>query len=157
MPVVRRTCLPRLFIHPSSLWSTTSTCPEILIHLSSYLSSTMAPTLPDLSFKQSLALTALVASLATTTTILSFQALRREHRTEKLKREVGEDVEKWELSHSGETTPGTPFTAPEGDVSSVEKALRAVAPEKREKSWKKGEFDESLIREQVSRAATSQG
>lgn len=97
-----------------------------------------------LSFRQSLALTALVASFATTSAILTYQALRREHRTEQLKREVGEDVEEWERSHenSGEATPATPDEAIEAF-----KRTERVAKKGRDGEW---EYDESLIREQVS-------
>lgn len=96
----------------------------------------------SLSFNQSLALTAVVASLATTSALLTYQSLRREHRTERLKAQVGRDVEEWEAKQSesdentGEAGVGTPFG------------------EKRQ--WLKageGEYDEALIREQVSCAS----
>lgn len=88
---------------------------------------------PALSFSQSLALTAVVASLATTSAILTYQSLRRDYRTERLKAEVGRDVAEWEAKQAESeegSAPQTPFEKPE---------------------WKwGGEYDESLIREQVS-------
>jgi hypothetical protein len=88
---------------------------------------------PALSFSQSLALTAVVASLATTSAILTYQSLRRDYRTERLKAEVGRDVAEWEAKQAESeeaSAPQTPFEKPE---------------------WKwEGEYDESLIREQVS-------
>ncbi|WVQ84344.1 hypothetical protein IAT38_006496 [Cryptococcus sp. DSM 104549] len=92
--------------------------------------------LPDISHRQSLVLTALAAALGTTSLILSFQALRREHRTERLKKQVGEDVEEWERSREGS-----------GMTSPDERAERIA---RREKDWGK-EFDEGLIREQLTR------
>lgn len=96
----------------------------------------MPMSLPDLSKGQSLILTALAAALGTTTLILSFQALRREALTERLKRQVGEDVEEWEKSREGS-----------GLSSPDEKVERIV---RKEKNWGK-DFDEGLIREQLTR------
>lgn len=96
----------------------------------------MPMSLPDLSKGQSLILTALAAALGTTTLILSFQALRREALTERLKRQVGEDVEEWEKSREGS-----------GLGSPDEKVERIV---RKEKNWGK-DFDEGLIREQLTR------
>jgi hypothetical protein len=96
-----------------------------------------------LSTSQTLALTALGSAVATTSLILTFQSLRREHRTEKLKRQVGEDVEEWEKSrmNSGVASP----------EERAETFARGVdTPNgKRTKEWARGEFDEGLIREQV--------
>lgn len=91
----------------------------------------------SLGFKQSVALTAVLASLATTTAILSYQTIRREHRTERLKKQVGEEVDEWERTHEEEEASGS--STPENTE---------VVP-KKQREWKKGEFDESLIREQV--------
>ncbi|WWC62914.1 uncharacterized protein I303_105512 [Kwoniella dejecticola CBS 10117] len=91
----------------------------------------------DLTTRQSIFLTAAATAIATTSVILSYQALRREHRTTKLKKQVGEDVEEWERSRAGSGL-GTPD----------EKIERIV---RKDKEWKKGEFDESLIREQLTR------
>ncbi|OWT35798.1 mitochondrial protein [Cryptococcus neoformans] len=96
----------------------------------------MPISLPDVSHRQSLILTALAAALGTTSLILSFQALRREARTERLKRQVGQDVEEWEKSREGS-----------GMSSPDEKIERIV---RKEKNWEK-EFDEGLIREQLTR------
>lgn len=102
-------------------------------------------TTPNLSNRQALALTAFASVIATTSVILSYQALRREHRTERLKRQVGEDVERWEQSRAGS-----------GIGSPEERAERRAEGEKvggewKVREWGKGEFDEGLIREQVSR------
>jgi hypothetical protein len=104
-------------------------------------------TAPNLNFsqRQALGLTAFASVIATTSVILSYQALRREHRTERLKRQVGEDVERWEHSRAG-----SGFGTPE------ERAERRAEGEREDgewkvREWKKGEFDEGLIREQVSR------
>lgn len=96
----------------------------------------MPISLTDVSHRQSLILTALAAALGTTSLILSFQALRREARTERLKRQVGQDVEEWEKSREGS-----------GMSSPDEKIERIV---RKEKNWEK-EFDEGLIREQLTR------
>ncbi|BEJ11603.1 hypothetical protein CspHIS471_0200630 [Cutaneotrichosporon sp. HIS471] len=87
---------------------------------------------PTFSLSQSLALTAVVASLATTSVILTYQSLRRDYRTERLKEQVGRDVAEWEAKESeNPSAPETPFDKPE---------------------WKwEGEYDESLIREQLTR------
>jgi hypothetical protein len=87
---------------------------------------------PNLSNRQALGLTAFASVIATTSVILSYQSLRREHRTERLKRQVGEDVEHWEQSRAERRA--------EGDRVDGEWKVR---------EWKKGEFDEGLIREQV--------
>jgi hypothetical protein len=92
----------------------------------------------SLSFRQSLALTALGASIVTSGVILSYQALRREHRTERLKREVGQDVEEWEKTRAGS-----------GSATPDDKVGSPGQFEARQKEWGRGEFDESLIREQV--------
>lgn len=103
---------------------------------------TLSPT--SLSPSQTLLITAFASAIATTSLILSFQALRREHRTERLKRQVGEDVEEWERSRAGS-----------GVASPEERAERWADGEKTPgggravKEWEKGEFDEGLIREQV--------
>lgn len=90
----------------------------------------------SLTFGQSLALTAVVASLATTSALLTYQSLRRDYRTERLKEQVGRDVEEWEAAQSGESGEnsgeGTPFA------------------EKRQWLGRDREYDEGLIREQVS-------
>ncbi|WWC71060.1 uncharacterized protein I206_105013 [Kwoniella pini CBS 10737] len=91
----------------------------------------------ELSTRQSIFLTAAATAIATTSVILSYQALRREHRTTRLKKQVGEDVEEWERSRAGSGL-GTPD----------EKIERVV---RQDREWKKGEFDESLIREQLTR------
>ncbi|WVF68768.1 hypothetical protein IAT40_003540 [Kwoniella sp. CBS 6097] len=93
--------------------------------------------MPDLSTRQSLLLTAGFTALATTSLILSYQSLRREHKTERLKKQVGEDVEEWERSRAGS-----------GLASPDERVERL---NKKEKVWEKGEFDEGLIREQLTR------
>ncbi|KAK8858850.1 hypothetical protein IAR55_003080 [Kwoniella newhampshirensis] len=97
------------------------------------------PALPDLSGRQSLFLTAFATAIATTSVILSYQALRREHKTEKLKKQVGEDVEEWERSRAG------------SGLGSPDERVEQLVGGKREKEWRKGEFDESLIREQLTR------
>ena len=91
----------------------------------------------NLSNRQTVILTALATTITTTSLILSFQALRREHRTERLKREVGEDVEEWEKSRVG------------NGVATAEEIAERLAGAG---GWKgKGrEYDEGLIREQVS-------
>lgn len=92
--------------------------------------------MPDrtLSFTQSLALTAVVASLATTSVLLTYQSLRRDAATERLKRQVGGDVEEWEAKHSEEEDEE------EGWVGT---------PVDEKRRWV-GEYDEGLVREQVS-------
>ncbi|WWD18741.1 hypothetical protein CI109_103195 [Kwoniella shandongensis] len=95
--------------------------------------------LPDLSARQSLFLTAFATSIATTSLILSYQALRREHKTEKLKKQVGEDVEEWERSRA------------DSGMGSPDERIEQLVAGKKEKEWRKGEFDESLIREQLTR------
>jgi hypothetical protein len=96
-----------------------------------------------MSQQQTLALTALATAITTTSLILTFQSLRREHRNERLKREVGEDVEEWEKSREGS-----------GVASPEERAERfargSITPGGKKREWEKGEFDEGLIREQVS-------
>ena len=91
----------------------------------------------SLSTRQSLLLTALATAITTTSLILSFQALRREHRTERLKRAVGEDVEEWEKSRAG------------SGVGSPEDVAERMASEGVRKEWGQGEYDEGLVREQV--------
>jgi hypothetical protein len=93
----------------------------------------------NLSVRQTLLLTALTASLATTAAILSFQALRREHRTERLKKQVGEDVQEWERMQRTNDDEGDDDLSPEERVDTGGKRMK----------WKDGEFDEGLIREQV--------
>ncbi|KAL1407464.1 hypothetical protein Q8F55_006897 [Vanrija albida] len=102
--------------------------------------------LSSLSFKQSLAITAVIASLATTSVILTYQTLRREARTEQLKRSVGEDVEAWER-RQGKSGTATPMTPEER----VELFNQANDTGKKPREWRKGEFDESLVREQLTR------
>lgn len=103
----------------------------------------------NLSARQTLLLTALTASLATTAAILSFQALRREHRTERLKKQVGEDVSEWERTQGKDDEEDL-----EG-LSAEERAERWANGDGlpvgggRRREWEDGEFDESLIREQV--------
>lgn len=93
-----------------------------------------------LSTRQALILTALATAISTTSLILSYQALWREHRTERLKKEVGEDVEKWEAARSGSAE----------DVAERHAAGVGVpGGGRRVREWKKGEYDEGLIREQV--------
>ena len=98
---------------------------------------------PNLSNRQALGLTAFASVIATTSVILSYQALRREHRTERLKRQVGEDVEHWEQSRAG-----SGFGTPEERAERGAEGDR-VDGEWKVREWKKGEFDEGLIREQV--------
>jgi hypothetical protein len=98
---------------------------------------------PNLSNRQALGLTAFASVIATTSVILSYQALRREHRTERLKRQVGEDVEHWEQSRAG-----SGFGTPEERAERRAEGDR-VDGEWKVREWKKGEFDEGLIREQV--------
>lgn len=86
-----------------------------------------------------MALTAVVASLATTTAILSYQAIRREAATERLKRQVGKDVDEWEREHAGDS----------GSSSPAQDAESWSVGEKKPREFAKGQFDESLIREQV--------
>lgn len=90
---------------------------------------------------------AVVSCLLTSTAILSFQTLRREHKTEQLKKRVGEDVEEWERSqvNSGEVSPedyGLP-------ADFAAESSKAAQRSKKKREWAKGEFDEGLIREQV--------
>ena len=98
----------------------------------------------NLSTRQSLLLTAFASAIATTTVILSFQNLRREHRTEKLKKEVGEDVEEWERSREG-----SGFTSPEDRAEWHANGVTTPGGGSRRREWAKGEYDEGLIREQV--------
>lgn len=107
--------------------------------------SSFIPT-PNLSNRQALALTAFASVIATTSVILSYQALRREHRAERLKRQVGEDVERWEQSRAGSGI-GTPEERAERRAEGEK-----VGGEWKVREWGKGEFDEGLIREQVSEA-----
>ncbi|WVR06594.1 hypothetical protein IAU60_003626 [Kwoniella sp. DSM 27419] len=93
--------------------------------------------LPELSNRQSLFFTACATAIATTSVILTYQALRREHRTERLKKQVGEDVEEWERSRAG------------SGLASPDERVEMMA--RKEKEWAKGEFDEGLIREQLTR------
>jgi hypothetical protein len=105
---------------------------------------------PNLSNRQALGLTAFASVIATTSVILSYQALRREHRTERLKRQVGEDVERWEHSRAG-----SGFGTPEERAERRAEGDR-VDGEWKVREWKKGEFDEGLIREQVGLENLSQ-
>ena len=98
----------------------------------------------NLSTRQSLLITAFATAIATTTVILSFQNLWREHRTEKLKKEVGEDVEEWERSREG-----SGFTSPEERAEWHADGVRTPGGGSKKREWGKGEFDETLIREQV--------
>ncbi|ORX37153.1 hypothetical protein BD324DRAFT_579869 [Kockovaella imperatae] len=100
----------------------------------------------NLSTRQSLLLTAFASVLATSTVILSFQTLRREHRTEKLKRQVGEDVEEWERSREG-----SGFVSPEERAEWHANGEVTPGGGRRVRQWAKGEFDEGLIREQLTR------
>lgn len=102
-----------------------------------------------LSFKQTIALTAVVASLATSAAILSYQAVRREHATERLKRQVGEDVDEWERSRSKSASAESPFSVSGGADDNV--SPWSVS-EKKQREFGKGQFDESLIREQVRKS-----
>ena len=105
----------------------------------------MSISLPtNLSTRQGLLLTAFASAIATSTLILSFQNLRREHRTEKLKKQVGEDVEEWERSREG-----SGFTSPEERAEWHANGETTPGGGRRVKEWAKGEFDEGLIREQV--------
>lgn len=106
--------------------------------------SSLAPS--NLSFRQTILITALAASLGTTAAVLSFQALRREHRTEKLKKQVGEDVDEWERSREG-----TGLVSPEERVERWAEGEEVKGGGRRMKEWGEGEFDEGLIREQVRR------
>ena len=98
-----------------------------------------------LSTSQTLWITALATAITTTSLVLTFQSLRREHRIERLKKQVGEDEEEWEKSHPGSS----------GAITPEEKAEKYAQGEMRSaggrkvKEWAKGEFDEGLIREQV--------
>ncbi|EIW67545.1 mitochondrial protein [Tremella mesenterica] len=94
----------------------------------------------SLTLPQTLVLTAFASAIATTSVILSYQALKREHYTEKLKKQVGEDVEVWEQSRAGS-----------GVTSPEERAESRARGEKGKKKWEEGEFDEGLIREQLTR------
>lgn len=99
-----------------------------------------------LSVRQTLLLTALAASLGTTAAILSFQALRREHRTERLKKQVGEDVQEWERAQDQDRL------AERSGLSPEERAERWAGGDMTPgggRQWEDGEFDEDLIREQV--------
>jgi len=96
----------------------------------------------NVSQSQTLALTALATAITTTSLILTFQSLRREHRNERLKREVGEDVDEWEKSLDGKGV-----ATPEERAERFARGSSTPGGKKRE--WEKGEFDEGLIREQV--------
>ena len=87
--------------------------------------------------------------MATTSLILSFQALRRDHRTERLKKQVGQDVEEWEASNAAKGWIGL---SPEEIAERKAERLNAGG---KVREWAKGEFDEGLIREQVSGEAWS--
>lgn len=108
----------------------------------------ITPTTPmsfsQLSTRQSLLLTALATAITTTSLILSFQSLRREHRTERLKREVGEDVEEWEKSRAG-----SGVESPEEVAERHAEGVRTPGGGRKVREWKRGEYDEGLIREQV--------
>jgi hypothetical protein len=102
------------------------------------------PNFSHISSRQSLLLTALTTSVLTTTIILTYQTLRREARTEKLKKQVGEDVEEWEASREG-----SGFISPEERAERHAEGTRTPGGGRKIKEWGEGEFDEGLIREQV--------
>ncbi|ORY22027.1 putative mitochondrion protein [Naematelia encephala] len=99
-----------------------------------------------LSTKQSLVLAALASCVATTSLILTFQALRRDYRTERLKKRVGQDVEEWEKSRAG-----SGWASPEEVAERHAEGETTPGGGRRVKEWAKGEFDEGLIREQLTR------
>ena len=108
----------------------------------------MAPSLSSLpsslSTRQSLLLVTLASAIATSSIILTYQSLRREHKTDRLKREVGEDVEEWERSREG-----SGLQSPEEKAEMHADGMRTPGGGYKVKEWAKGEFDEGLIREQV--------
>jgi hypothetical protein len=97
-----------------------------------------------MSERQTLILTGLVTAVATSSIILTYQSLRREHKTQRLRKQVGKDVEEWEknMEKSGIVTPEE-LAERHADGTWTPNHGRRV------KEWKKGEFDEELIREQV--------
>jgi len=97
-----------------------------------------------LNSRQSLLLTALTTTILTTTIILTYQSLRRDARTERLKKQVGEDVEEWEKSRQG-----SGMASPEEVAERHAEGVRTPGGGRKVKEWKEGEFDEGLIREQV--------
>jgi hypothetical protein len=97
-----------------------------------------------LNSRQSLLLTAFTTTILTTTIILTYQSLRRDLRTERLKKEVGQDVEEWEKSRHG-----SGMTSPEEVAERHAEGVRTPGGGRKVKDWKEGEFDEGLIREQV--------
>ncbi|KAL7420520.1 hypothetical protein Q5752_004470 [Cryptotrichosporon argae] len=106
--------------------------------------------MPALTPNQSLVLTALATAAATTTLLLSYQALRREVRTERLKKQVGDDVDEWERGLAGGAGGGGEGGA-SGGATPEEVAEWKAEQEGRAREWKEGEFDEALIREQLTR------
>lgn len=110
--------------------------------------SSLSPS--NLSIRQTLLLTALATSLGTTAAILSFQALRREHRTERLKKQVGEDVKEWERTQNLDDDEEA-----EGRAERWADGESVMGGGRRTGSWGEGEFDEGLIREQVGLAVLS--
>lgn len=137
------------------LWKFRHLLPPSLSFLSYIDSSPMSSSSSSaLSFRQSLLLTALGASVLTSGVILAYQSLRREHRTERLKREVGKDVEEWEKrrAESGAVTPEerVEYWNSQQDKADVGFGPGAKGARRQKKAWETGEFDESLIREQVS-------
>lgn len=93
---------------------------------------------------KTIALTAIVATAVTSAAILSYQSLRRDVRKEQLKKAVGEDVEAWEKEHSDENSSGN-----QSPSESWADEYRPLA--RRASSFKPGEYDDSLVREQLSR------
>lgn len=100
---------------------------------------------PNLSTRQALILTVLATAITTTSLILTFQSLRREHRTDRLKRSVGADTEEWEESRVSEGVGVTPEEIAERHAG----GFKQPAGGRRVRDWGKGEYDEGLIREQV--------
>ncbi len=87
--------------------------------------------------------TALLAASLTATSILGFQSLRRKDRTEQLKAEIEQDL-KAEAGGSFEVGEGQGLNGGGGGGGG-----RSMG-EEMEREWGPGEFDEGLIREQVS-------
>lgn len=93
---------------------------------------------------KTIAVTAAVATAATTAAILTYQSLRRDVRKERLKKAVGSEVEAWEKEHSDELSSGD-MTPNDNWADEFKPMIKRAA------SFKPGEYDDSLVREQLSR------
>lgn len=104
-----------------------------------------------MSQSQQISRTALISAVAisvagTSALIFGGQALRRVSRTRRLKRSVGREVDRLEEM---DVSPPT--------LSRMDSEVFSGVREGREKQWGEGEYDEQLIREQLSRNYTFLG